>query len=640
MSASGKHFLIPPHLTDDKLVAYLDGELPRAEMEAARSHVGSCWSCRTRAAEVQAGIDKFMQARAEVMPDESFLADSRVEQFRQRLARHAIAVEAELPPLPERIENWGSRFRGQVAALLQHRQVVLASVVVVCLLVAMFTDSLNTRVSADTVLLRAQNYETVHLPEAGTVTRTSIRVERLDHKNLDHKNNVEKQLGTFTLVRDSESSLTYVSAQSISGEVQTATVKDVKQMAKPLLEVLMSDGNVASPLGQYLGSQQWVPDVSVAEFRQLSGWGIGGEALARRQGGTFELYYPFAPNHPSGIAAALLRVDASSYSLMSLSIFTRGDGSEYRFTRTSFSPEPRTTEMARLFAPSEIAKLPPSAGRALPEVKRPVPLSYANSHASEAEVSVAEALHRVDACLGEEVYLFPMSDGSLLVQGLVDSSARRDIIRQALRSVPGPLRVEVYVPRELKSGSELYPSPDPSVPESPGASGSPSATLADLSGATMPLHETLYAHFYKPGSSAEDVNKQVALFSDEIVTLARETFLHAWALKRLDREFSAERTSGLPAAVLQKVEQMRRDHDRWISSITRRQTDMLSPIAGPDITAGVAQAVAGRESSDALLRWAQEQNELVRSLFTTSQRTPETATSLTRLMVVLRHLGS
>ena len=635
MSAAGKHFLIPPHLGDDKLVAYLDGELSRAEMEAARAHVGSCWSCRTRAAEVQAGIDKFMQARAEVMPDESFLADSRVEQFRQRLARHAIAVESELPPLQERIENWGSRFRGQVTALLQHRQVVLASVVVVCLLVAMFTDSLNTRVSADTVLLRAQNYETIHLPEAGTVTRTAVRVERLDRKN-----NVEKQLGTLTLVRDSASSMTYVSAQSISGEAQTATVKDVKQMAKPLLQILLSDNNAASPLGQYLGSEQWVPDVSVAEFRQLAGWGIGGEALARRQGGTFELYYPFAPNHPSGIAGTLLRVDAGSYSLMSISIFTRGDDSEYRFTRTSFSPEPRTSEMARLFAPGEVAKLPPSAGRALPEVKRPVPLSYANSHASEAEVSVAEALHRVDACLGEEIYLFPMSDGSLLVQGLVDSSARRDIIRQALKSVPGPLRVEVYVPRELKSGSELYPSPDPSLPETSGASGSPSATLADLSGATMPLHETLYAHFYKPGSSTEDVNKQVALFSDEIVTLARETFLHAWALKRLDREFSGSRTAGLPAAVLQKVEKMRRDHDRWISSITRRQTDMLSPIAGPDITSGVAQAVAGRENSDALLRLAQEQNELVRSLFTTSQRTPETASSLARLMVVLRHLGS
>lgn len=639
MNAPGKQLLIPPHLSEEKLVAYLDGELSRSEMDAARSHVGSCWSCRSRAAEVQVGIDNFLRARAELMPEESTLAESRVEQFRQRLARHAIAAEEERPPLGERVEHWGSGLREQVAALLQHRQVVLASVVVVCLLVAMFTDSLNTRVSADTVLLRAENYETSRLPEPGKVIRSSVRVERLDHKH-----NVEKQLGTLTMVRDSVSSLVYVSAQSVSGEVETATVKDTKQVATPLLHVLLSDGNVVSPLVQYLTSKQWVPDVSVAEFRQLAGWGIGGQALAQRQGGSFELHYPFAPGHPSGIAETLLRVNAGDYSLSSLSIFTTGDDSEYRFTRTSFSPEPRTSEMARLFAPGELpaglAKASAGPSRTLPELKRPVPLSYANSHASEAEVSVAEALHRVDACLGEEVYLFPMSDGSLLVQGLVDSSARRDIIRQALKSVAGPLRVEVYVPRELKSGSELYPSPDPSAPESSGGSGSPAATLADLSGATMPLHETLYAHFYKPGNSAEDVNKQVALFSNEIVTLARQTFLHAWALKRLDREFSAERTSGLPASVLQKVEGMRRDHDRWISTITHRQTDMLSPIASADITSGVAQAVAGRESSDALLRLAQEQNDLVRSLFTTSQRTPETATSLTRLIVVLRRLGT
>jgi hypothetical protein len=637
MNAPGRHLLIPPHLSEDHLIAYLDGELPRPQMDSAGAHLGSCWSCRSRAVEVQAGIDNFMRARAELLPEDSVVSEPRVEQFRQRLARHAIASEAEPPPLQERFEHWRSRFRRPVAAFFAHRQAVLASVVVTCVLVAMFTDSLNTRVSADTVLFRAENYETSHFPEAGKVTRTSVQVERVDHKN---NNNVGKQLGTLTIVRDSVSSLVYVSARSASGEAETATVKDVREVAKPLLHVLFSNGQADSSLVQYLSSQQWVPDVSVAEFRQLAAWGIGGEALARRQGGTFELYYPFAPNHPSGIAQTLLRVNAGTYALASLSIFSREDDSEYRFTLTSLSAEPRSTEMARLFAPGESTKGATNPARSLPELSRPVPLSYANSHASEAEVSVADALHRVDACLGEEIYLFPMSDGSLLVQGLVDSSARRDIIRQALKSAAGPLRVEVYVPRELKNGSELYPSPDPSAPEPRGGDSSASATLADLSGATVPLHETLYAHFYKLGSSAEDVNKQVALFSDEIVTLARQTFLHAWALKRLDREFSPERTAGLSAAVLQKVEQIRRDHERWISTITHRQTDMLSPIAGSDVTSGVARAVAGGESSDTLLRLAQEQNDLVRSLFTTSPRTPETATSLTRLMVVLRHLGS
>jgi anti-sigma factor RsiW len=634
MSVPGRHLLIPPHLGDTELVAYLDGELPRAEMDAARSHVGSCWSCRSRASEVQAGIDNFLRARTMLLPDDAVLSDSRVEQFRERLARHALASEAERLPLPGRMNRWHSGFRDRVAALFGQRQVVVASVVVICLIAVMFTDSLNTRVSADVVLLRAQKYETSQLPEAGKVMRTSVRVARVDRKS-----NAEEQVGSLTFVHDSVSPLVYVSAQSVSGEAETETVKDVRQIAKPLLHVLFSNGSVDTTLAQYLISQQWIPDVSVGEFRRLAGWGSG-QASARRQGGTFELHYPFAPNHPSGITETLLRVSTQDYSLTSLSIFTAGDASEYRFTRTAFSPEPRTPELARIFAPVEAAKASTSPARSLPEVSRPVRLSYANSHASEGEVSVAEALHRVDACLGEEVYLFPMSDGSLLVQGLVDSSARREIIRQALKSVAWPLRVEVYVPRELKNGSELYKSPDPAVLDLTNENSPASTTLADLSAASMPLHETLYAHFYKPGSSSEDVNKQVALFSDEIVTLARQTFLHAWALKRLDGEFSAERTSGLPAAVLQKIEQMRRDHDRWISTITHRQTDMLSPIAGAEITSGVARAVAGRENSDTLLRLAQEQNDLIRSLFTTSQRTSETANSLTRLMVVLRHLGS
>ena len=67
MSAPRKQLLISPHLNDAQLVAYLDGELSRSEMDAARSHVGSCWSCRSRVVEVQAGIDNFLHViRAQV----------------------------------------------------------------------------------------------------------------------------------------------------------------------------------------------------------------------------------------------------------------------------------------------------------------------------------------------------------------------------------------------------------------------------------------------------------------------------------------------------------------------------------------------------------------------------------------------
>src|SRR5262249_17295936 len=153
---------------------------------------------------------------------------------------------------------------------------------------------------------------------------------------------------------------------------------------------------------------------------------------------------------------------SNDYSPTSLSIVAGDQSSsrEYRFTRTSFVSEPRV--LAHLGAPGETLPGHSSAGSTTGTLSshRPTPLHYANSSATEQEVAVAAALHNVDACLGEEINLFPMSDGSLLVQGLVDGSARRDALRRALRTIPGTLRVEVFIPRELKSGSELYGPPD------------------------------------------------------------------------------------------------------------------------------------------------------------------------------------
>jgi hypothetical protein len=232
-----------------------------------------------------------------------------------------------------------------------------------------------------------------------------------------------------------------------------------------------------------------------------------------------------------------------------------------------------------------------------------------------------------------------MSDGSLLVQGLVETSARRDAIRQALKEVSG-LRIEVYLPREIRTGFELYNAPDQSTDRLRGGVATSSATLADLSSAKMPLYERLYQHFSQSGSDSDAAEKQVAVFSNELVTLARQTFLHAWALKKLDREFSGERIANLPPAVQQKVEQMRQDHRRWVSTLAQRQSEMLSEVAGHEIAQAAGAVADGQQDSSELLRLAQEQNDLVRALFTTSQASSETTASLARLLVVLRRMGA
>ena len=636
MRVPKRNSLVAPHLSDPHIIAYLDGELARLEMDVARAHVESCWTCRSRMGEIQGQIDGFLRARPILMPKPAAFSENRVEQFRQRLARHAGESESVSVPFAERFAKWSFRFQDALTPISQYRRAIIATAVSACLLIVMFSDVLNTRVSADTVLRHAEDYESTHLPLAGQVTRTSVRIDKFKHGS-----GVARQLGTLTLVRDSRGAATYVNALSSSGGLHSATFKNAHEISGPLLGTVMSDGEGNPAVAHFLTEKEWVPDLSVREFRKLVDSRGDSQVSARRNHDVFELHYPFAPGNPSGISETLLRVDATNYAATSLSIFTAGPngGDEYRFTRDSFSFEPRTAEVAAIFDPIESSSLSAGPTRSLPQVGKPVPLSYGNSLATDAEVSLAEALHKLDSCLGEEVYIFPLSDGSLLVQGLVDNAARRDAIRQSLREVGGSFRVEIYIPREVKSGAELYRPPDRGEDIAPSAHNSAPDTLADLSGTSVPLHDLLYQHFFRPGASTEDTDKQVALFSDEVVTLARQTFLHAWALKRLEREFSAERSANLSPAVLRSVAQMREDHRHWISTIADRQAEMLEPLAGAEATARAAE-IAALPDTDTLLRLAQEQNDLVRSLFTISPQTPATASSLSRLITILKRMGA
>ena len=632
--------LVPPHLSDVQLVAYQDGELSRVEFEAASDHVETCWICRSRLSAVQENIDRFLLARKNRLPETPAFSELRVEQFRQRLMRHANETEATGPSTWAR---FAASARNGFAVMGEHRKAALASALAACLLIAMFTDVLNTRVSADTVLSRAQSYEVGHLPAKGQVSRIAVRVESIDRKSGAHR-----QLGTIVAVRDSETPITYWDAQSRVASFERSVSGNNAGITGNMLRAVLHDAPASSTLIDYLDRQQWLPDVSVDGFHRLVSARGSSDASARKSGDVFELQYPFAPGHSSGIAEARLVVAAGDYAPSSLSIVTATESAqEYRFTRVSSTTEPRSMELAHLTLPPGITDVSAtrSGNNSNPSLpaQKVVPLGYAGTHATAEEVEVAEALHKVDACLGEEVYLFPMSDGSLLVQGLVDNPTRREAIKQSLKSVSGLLRVEIFVPRELKNGSELYNPPDRFVDNAGAnavAEAAVPASLADLSSASMPLHDRIFKHLSRSGASNDDTEKEVAIFSNEIVTHARQTFLHAWALKKLDREFSPERIAGLPPATLRQIEKIRQDHQNWIANLAQRQSEMLSDIADAPLTASMTEAVAGHADSDTLLRLAREQNDLVRTLFTTSQQAPEASASLSRLLAVLRHMGS
>jgi hypothetical protein len=625
-----------PHLNEALLIAYLDGELGRPEREAARDHLETCWTCRGLLAEIESSIDAFLEIRTSLLPEESTFSETRVEQFRQRLARHASSAESQPVSVREQLNRVWSYAAHAAAYLVQPRQAAIAGFLVVTMLVIMFTDALNTRVSADTVLTRVSQYEDTHSPTQGQVSRTSMRVERIDHKT--HATNTVKQLGTLTIVHDSMRPEVYVKAEASSGKSGYAVIGNDERMNENLLSVLLAPEDAA--FEQYILKEGWVPDLSAHEFRRLGE--VRGSALsARKDEGELDVSYRFAGS-PSGIAEAMLQVNPADYAPSSISFLTADQGTqrEYRFTRTAFAFEPRTPELAELFVPPAAVPETTTEVRKLPALSKPVPLSYSQSRASAEEVAVAAALHKADACLGEEVYVFPMSDGTLLVQGLVDDNLRREAIVRTLKPVAYNVRIEIYLPREIKSGSDLYNPPEQFSERVPaGPSGEQDATLADLSSGQSPLYERLNHHFSQPGISHEDADKQVDVFSSEMVTIARQTFLHAWALKRLDGEFSHSRTVDLSAAELREIDQMRQDHRRWISTLARRESEMLAPIVGPAATASAAAPVAAKDT-DTLLALSRTQNELVRALFADPRQAAQADANLSRLLAVVRRMGS
>ncbi|PYX87032.1 MAG: hypothetical protein DMG68_13210 [Acidobacteria bacterium] len=451
---------------------------------------------------------------------------------------------------------------------------------------------------------------------------------------VDRRTGQERNLGSVTVLRDSLTPATYVTAELPSGHVAHSLLTNANQDGSVLSTAL--DGDFPQAFMTYLQDVHWMPEISVAEFRKLISDRESRESSAKRIGSELELRYPFGAGHRSGIAEARLTISAEDYSPLQLILVPAGRTDEFRFVRTSYSPEPRTEEIARLFPP--IDNQPQPSVTTLPKLAKAVPLSHHNSQAGESELAAASALHTLDACLGEELNIFPMSNGTVLVQGLVETSARRNAIRKALSAINLPLRVEIFLPQELKNGAELLSPPDRLAAAVPGQRGTMAATVADLSAQRIPLYEQLSRHFSEAGSNPHDTEQQIADFSNQVVTQARQTFLHAWALKKLDSEFSAERVIRLSPAAIAQVEGMRRDHRRWIAELSRREREMLEGV-GSYVAEPMQLPTSAEQPSTVLLRLAREQDDLVRSLFTHSQYAQDPEAGLARLRSLLRQIG-
>jgi anti-sigma factor RsiW len=618
------------HISDEDLLAYLDGELSGEAHQDAAHHLTRCWDCRTKLAAIQDRIDSFMQVRRSLSPEALEPEESAVAELQRRLARHAAAAQAETRA--PRARPWLLAIPSRPAFAM-----LTLAIVVIVAAVAWF----NAPLSADAVLTRAEVEETSAARQASAVVKNVIQIDRVDSTGS------RRRLSVVSTMADNASPALSVSIGTADGAVE----QDVLASNAQLLLRVTSHIRFGQPLTRYVVEQQWVPGVSAVEYRKLIRDRGVEEAFAERTGAIVELRHPFRPGHPSGVVETRLRLDGSSWIPVEISIVVVEDGArqEYRLTRTGVELLARTDALAALFASAGSRGAPPGGLAAPPDPtalphKRARPLSYDSSVATPLEVDVALALHKARADLGEEINVFQMSDGTVLVQGVLDRQERRRQLLSTLHALDG-VHVELYAPgTQTGRRTMLFDPPwrsslPPALRMPP--PDAPPIRVADFAGATMPMYSILREHFapraVQSGAqgSRSAVDEAIAAFATGVLRRSSDMLFQAWALRKLELQFSERRAQELPVSSRDQIERLRRAHLETLSGHARELSALLDDVV-PRVPRDPLQTAD--RSAASLLSLASEQHQLVRSLFTASSAPGEPSAAVGRLKSLLTQI--
>ena len=621
-----------PHPSDEELMAFLDSELAPGQLETVRAHVDTCAVCQAELSSLQQVLASVQQVRdLHVTQERALQSDYSVEQFRVRLDQHI--QEQRLAPDDIPLIRKPHAPYWTLASLLRYRMPILASVVAFALVVATTLSLRETTASADVFLTRSEQRDAALPASSNQVSRSILNIEVLDAST-----GQQQSLSEYVLLADSHAQRARLQTES-QGQFAGEWVADGNLFWGDLsLKAFGAPNYFDQALLRYMQQQNFFPDASATQFRKLLGRRGSTETHVRKTNDSYGLDYTFAGNHPSGIRNAIMWLNKKSYDPFQMSIYTANgsSGKEYRITRTSHVFEQRTPEVtALLAAPGHPTATPPSSSVSSPSAA--LPLKYSQISARPSEVRATQLLHQLNACLGEEVYVYPMSDGTALIQGLVQNNRRRTMLMNALTQADSSIHPEIYTPEQLNSNVHLLPSPYDDSNVALSANKTDSAVQStDLSGRQIAFHDELVNSFQTAGESADQAEKSVAAFSTELSALAEKLLLNSWALEHLDTEFSASRTAQLPQSDLVILNSLREDHRQQILEIVQRQLALLSRIPPPNAASRVSglKPSAPRE----LLDLAEEQEKLVRALFTASQQNVPKSDGFLRLVEILHLL--
>jgi hypothetical protein len=508
------------HPPTSVLLLHLEEELEGRESSAVLEHLVNCWGCRVRLEELQEGIHTFIDYRRDVLLPSVPPPPSSRHTFPRRLQ-----MEKAGRPTPSKFGSLVHRIR---AAIALRPQVAWVSGFVSMATIAMFLIYLmqapvmsaaqflgRARISehSQTVSLKRVIYQKVQLRQGGRV------IER---------------------------------------KVVRSANQQVKEQSQPDPE--WTRLLARTPI-------DWQDPLGVDRF---DSWRNG-------QGGTKDSV------SESNDAVTLTTAPLSHVEVQWASLTVRRSDWHPIAKHVEFSNEPSlevrevSFEVREEPAPEVAEALsPPHVGTAAVAGREAVSTAPPALTASpELEVEVLSLLETAGADLGEQLSLVRTAADTLRLEGIVETSERRQEILRTLKPILGDPALSVAITTADEVTEESSKSVVPSGP----------VRVVEVvpSADKIPVEGDL-RQFFSKTVSADKLDGEITRYSNQVLTQSSESLQHAWAIMRLVERFSPAEKEKMKAATQAKWLAMIQEHARNLEQQNGALRSSLLPVFSPSET--------------------------------------------------------
>ena len=293
--------------------------------------------------------------------------------------------------------------------------------------------------------------------------------------------------------------------------------------------------------------QIWQLSTSAREFATLAS---NGNVSVEQGTNTIRLWYEATNSNTTGqrIVNASLTLNRSDLHVLSQTLLVQqgSDIRSFRFVETSVEKHSSEKVPATIFEPDPSfvpAKKKESAESTTTneaDVATPPTTNSPAVATADLEIEVLRVLNQVEADTGEQIFVRRTASGTLLVDGVVELTSRKQQILQALKPVIGNPALKV----NLETVDERV-ARETSTRRS---SDSISLERIQVASNSIPLEPDLRQYFASRGVPNNQIDDEVKKLSRTALAHSSQALQHAGALTSLTSRFSLEELKTLDSA--------------------------------------------------------------------------------------------